>query len=224
MSLTPILRVIVRQLLPAGLLAIVLMTSSTPAQSLGDVARQEQARRKSAPSGKVYTNGDLKGAPAPAASSPSTPGPSSSTPSNAPATPRTAPDADAKSAPRTDAKTDDKGGTGDAKSGDAGDKAKAAPADPAQDEADWRKRQKTIQDSLDRARTFAEALQSRINGLTAEFAAKDDPAQRTLVGTERQKAITELDRVKQEIQQHTQELSDLQEEARRAGVPPGWLR
>ena len=70
----------------------------------------------------------------------------------------------------------------------------------------------------------AVALQSQINGLTADFAARDDPAQRAKVGTDRQKALTELDRVKKEIQQHTKALADLQEEARRAGVPPGWLR
>ena len=44
------------------------------------------------------------------------------------------------------------------------------------------------------------------------------------MATERQKALTELDRAKKEIQQRTKELADLQEEARKAGVPPGWLR
>ena len=68
------------------------------------------------------------------------------------------------------------------------------------------------------------ALQSQINGLTADFAARDDPAQRSKVAADRQRALTELDRVKKEIQQHTKALADLQEEARKAGVPPGWLR
>ena len=88
----------------------------------------------------------------------------------------------------------------------------------------WRQRRQSIQDSLERAQAFAVALQSQINGLTADFAARDDPAQRAKVGADRQKALTELDRVKKEIQQHTKALADLQEEARRAGVPPGWLR
>jgi len=79
-------------------------------------------------------------------------------------------------------------------------------------------------DSIDRAKLFADSLQSRINGLTAEFSAKDDPAQRNTVAADRQKALTELDRVKKEIQQKTKDLADLQEEARKSGVPPGWLR
>ena len=71
---------------------------------------------------------------------------------------------------------------------------------------------------------FAEALQSRINGLTTDFTARDDPAQRAVVANDRQKALAELDRVKNDITQQTKAIADIQEEARRAGVPPGWLR
>jgi nucleotide-binding universal stress UspA family protein len=79
-------------------------------------------------------------------------------------------------------------------------------------------------DALQRAEVFAEALQSRINGLTADFTARDDPAQRSAVGVDRQKALAELDRAKNEIVQQTKAIADIQEEARKAGVPPGWLR
>ena len=189
----------------AAVLAAVL-TSGAPAQSLGDVARQEQARRKGTPStqgsGKVYTNDDLKGAPAPAATAPST-------------APGTTPDTKADASKPGDTKA-----AADAKTADG----KAPKADPKSDEATWRKRRQAIQDAIDRAKTFAEALQSRINGLTTDFAARDDPAQRAAVNNERQKALTELDRVKKEIEQHTKALADLQEEARKSGVPAGWLR
>jgi len=216
MSLAPTVRVVLRNALPALSLAMVCMTASAPAQSLGDVARQEQARRKSTSSGKVYTNDDLRSSPAPATTTPSSSGGTVTGDAKSSAT------ADAKDGTKSDSTPAVDGKGADGKSTDAaGDKAKSK---EAEDEAAWRKRQKTIQESLDRARTFADALQSRINGLTAEFAAKDDPAQRSLVATERQKALTELDRVKKEIQQHTQALDDLREEARKSGVPPGWLR
>jgi hypothetical protein len=71
---------------------------------------------------------------------------------------------------------------------------------------------------------FAEALQSRINGLTADFTSRDDPAQRAVVANDRQKALAELDRVKNDITQQTKAIADIQEEARKGGVPPGWLR
>ena len=194
------------------------LTSGAPAQSLGDVARREEARRKgTGAAGKVYTNGDLRGAPAPASPAPSSP----STPStSAPAVPAPSAPADATKPAGT------KPADGTAKSGDAqGAKPDAAPAPDAKgDAATWRKRRETIETALERSKTFAEALQSRINGLTADFSARDDPAQRNIVATERQKALTELDRVKREIAQNTKALADLQEEARKSGVPAGWLR
>ena len=81
-----------------------------------------------------------------------------------------------------------------------------------------------LETAIERSKAFADALQSQINGLTTDFAARDDPAQRNAVAANRQKALTELDRVKKEITENTKALADLSEEARRAGVPPGWLR
>jgi hypothetical protein len=71
---------------------------------------------------------------------------------------------------------------------------------------------------------FAEALQSRINALSADFAARDDPAQRAQIADDRQKALEELERVKTDIETSRKTVADIEEEARRAGVPPGWLR
>ena len=99
------------------------------------------------------------------------------------------------------------------------------PADgPKKDEAYWRARVAEIRDNLQRAKMFQEALQTRINSLSADFASRDDPAQRGTVASDRQKALAELDRVKKEIKDFEKALSDLDDEARRAGVPPGWLR
>jgi hypothetical protein len=99
------------------------------------------------------------------------------------------------------------------------------PADgPKKDEAYWRGRVTEIRDNLQRARMFQEALQTRINSLSADFTSRDDPAQRSVVAADRQKALAELERVKKEIKDFEKQLSDLEDEARRAGVPPGWLR
>ena len=218
---------ILRRLATQALIVVVtlaaILTSGAPAQSLGDVARQEESRRKTTSSGKVYTNDDLRGAPAAATTTPAPTPPSPATDAAPAALPPPA-DAGAKPAPKPDVKADAKPAPGgDAKAADAEPKAAPAP-DPKGDQAAWRKRRQSIQASLERAEAFAVALQSQINGLTADFAARDDPAQRAKVGSDRQKALTELDRVKKEVQQHTKALADLQEEARRAGVPPGWLR
>jgi hypothetical protein len=191
-----------------------MLTSGAPAQSLGDVARQEESRRKGTgtAAGKTYTNENLKGAPTPAGT-PAQPAPSTAAPGTAPVPP-----ADAAKPAGT------KPGDGTAKASDAPQDGAKPAADPKGDAAAWRKRRQDLETALDRSKTFAEALQSRINGLNTDFTARDDPAQRNVVANDRQKALTELDRVKKEIVANTKALSDLQEEARKAGVPPGWLR
>jgi hypothetical protein len=180
-------------------LALVVAASAVEAQSLADIARQEEARRKNGPTGgKVYTNDNVRNdRPAPPA--PSAAAPSPGTPSTTPADPK------------------------------AGEAAKAAPAPEAaatekKDEAYWRARIQTERDALSRAQMFAEALQSRINGLSADFTARDDPAQRSAIAKDREKALGELERVRKEIQDHTKALATVQEDGRKAGAPAGWLR
>jgi hypothetical protein len=69
-----------------------------------------------------------------------------------------------------------------------------------------------------------EAVQSRINALWADFTARDDPAQRAVIASDRQKALAELERMKQDQESFDKQIADLQEEARRANIPPGWIR
>jgi hypothetical protein len=109
--------------------------------------------------------------------------------------------------------------------------ADAPAAAPAPEEAqapatenEWRTRIAAARDNLARSQTFLDALQSRINALATDFAARDDPAQRAEISSNRQKAVAELDRVKQEIQQYEKAITGIQDEARKAGVPAGWVR
>ena len=104
-----------------------------------------------------------------------------------------------------------------------GDPQSAGAATPKTEE-EWGKRVASEREALSRAQIFSEALQSRINALTTDFVNRDDPAQRTAIGAERQKALSELDRVKQEISDRQKAIVAIQEEARRAGVPAGWVR
>jgi hypothetical protein len=185
------------------------------AQSLGDVAKKEEERRKqAAASGKVYTNKDL--APVP---------PSSAAP--APAGPVSA-DASAKDGDKpSTSQTDGKKGDADAKSAanSADSKAADGKGDKSKkDQAYWAERMKAARDAVDRDATLADAMQSRLNALATDFANRDDPAQRTAIERERQKASAELDRLKKQIVADRKAVSDLEDEARRAGVPPGWLR
>jgi hypothetical protein len=171
------------------------LTLHVSAQSLADVARKEEERRKTltAPA-KVYTNKDLNAVPA--GSSP-------------PAPAAKPPDDSAKAA------------DGDAKA----DPAKL-PADKgtAKDQGYWAGRLKALQDTLSRDQNYADAMQTRINALTTDFVNRDDPAQRAVIERNRQKSIAELAQLNKSVADTKKAIADFLEEARRAGVPPGWLR
>ena len=171
------------------------------AQSLADLSKQEEQRRKNIKEpAKVYTNKDLGNVPP-------------ALPAEPPAGMKGEPAKDA-----DNAKAKDKEKDGD-KDKDAG-----KPAEGVKDQAYWSGKAKDLQAQLDRDQSYSEALQSRINALSTDFANRSDPAQRAVVERDRVKALAELDRLKQAIQNDKKAISDLQEDARRAGVPPGWLR
>jgi hypothetical protein len=165
------------------------------AQSLADLAKKEEERRKAiAAPAKVYTNKDLMAPP-----------PMSTPPPPAPGAP-----AAAAPAAGTDAAKD--------KEKEAKDK------EPAKDQAYWSGRMKNLTAEIARNETYAEALQTRINSLLTDFTNRDDPAQRAVIERDRQRALAELNRLNQAIVDGKKAVADLEEEARRAGVPPGWLR
>src|SRR3954463_14813917 len=99
------------------------------------------------------------------------------------------------------------------------------PADTAaKDEAYWSGRLKALNAKLEHDTTFADALQTKINSLSTDFVNRDDPAQRATLGRERQKSMAQLAALQKDIAAGNKAIADLHEEARRAGVPAGWLR
>jgi len=163
-------------------------------QSLAEAAREAEAKRKTVKSPGKVYTND---------SLRSEPQPSRSTPP--PAAPAGA-------------------ATPPSQSGVAPGDEKAKTEEAGKDEAYWRQRVKAEREALQRAETFAAALQSQINGLYAEFTACQAPPQCNQIAANRQKSLAELDRVKKEVETHTKNVADIQEEARRAGVPAGWVR
>lgn len=165
--------------------------------SLADLAKKEEERRKTAPAAaKVYTNKDLGSVPAPSSAQP-----------------------DASAKPGDADKAGDK-----AKNAKDAKDAKEAPKEPAKDQAYWSERMKALQGKLDQDMNFQDAMQTRINALATDFVNRDDPAQKALIERDRQRALAELERLKIQIVADRKAVADFQEEARRAGVPPGWLR
>lgn len=183
--------------LAASLVVLGAFATAAVAQtpSLADLAKKEQERRKATGSAtKVITNKDL-------------PKPSALAPGAAGTPPSATPAADAKAA--------------DAKAADA---KKADEDKETKDEAYWRARIGSAREELRRLEMFQEALQSRINALSSDFVNRDDPYQRAKISEDRQKALSELDRVKTDVEKGNKAIADIEEEGRQAGIPPGWLR
>src|ERR1700730_18334653 len=152
------------------------------AQSLADVARQEEARRKEIRQpARVYTNKDLVSVP-------------STSPRTASATAPAAPDAAAENAAKDAKDTKDPG--------------------LVKDQAYWSNRLKTLTAQLDSDQMLADAQRNRVNTLTAA----------AITGPDMQKALDDLDRLMQAVERDRKAVADFPEEARRASVPPGWLR
>jgi hypothetical protein len=91
-------------------------------------------------------------------------------------------------------------------------------------EEQWRDRINNLRQERDRAQLLAEALQSRVDGLWADFTARDNPVERSVIEQNRLAAVDELENTIAAVEDLDQELADIQDEARRANVPPGWLR
>ena len=70
---------------------------------------------------------------------------------------------------------------------------------------------------------FADAIQTRINILSADLV-NNDLGQRPAIEQDRNRALAELARLQKSIVDDRKAIADFEEEARRAGVPPGWLR
>ena len=191
-----------------GLVAGALLTVTVPvcAQTLGDIAKKEQERRKAAPAAaRTYTNDDLKKVvPFPGEAKPTDP--------------------DAKIDPKTGKPVEPTKVEDPAKPGDGAKADGAKTPEPAKDEKHWRGRITAVREEIARNESFRDALQTQINSLTADFVGRDDPAQRAVIADNRQKKIAELGRVTSELEKANKLIGEIEEEARRAGVPPGWLR
>jgi hypothetical protein len=179
-------------------LTLVFLAGAIPlrAQSLAELAKKEAERRKAA-------GADAKSTPKVLTNDDLKPAPPPS-----PGTIATAPPPEASK---------------DADKAAAGKDAAKKPEEEKGEEY-WRGRMSQAREDLRRNEMFRDALQTRINSLTNDFSARDDPYQRAQLSDDRQKAIAEMARVTQEVDGLKKQIADIEEEARQAGVPPGWLR
>ncbi len=183
---------------PAIVLTLVTWLTSPPT-NLGEIAQREALRRSLTPkSTGSYSNDNLRPDPFPL--------PVVADPAQA---------GEAAAAAAADPVTGAPPATSEA----------AATAKPAQlDEKAWRARIAEARTALARDQVLVEAMQSRINALQADVINRDDPAQQAALRQALATALAELERLRGQVVLDQKAIADIQAEARRAGVPPGWVR
>lgn len=176
-------------------------------QSLADIARKEEARRKAVTTpARVITNKDVRPVTPPAPASPEQAAAGLPGAQQAPAVPTAIPGTDALK--------------------EAAQPPITPPSPPAEirDEAYWRTLVTEARAKLERSGGILSVFVQQNEALAVRFAALGDLAQRAQVVAEMEKMQAEIDRVQKESAAQTQHIAAIEEQARRAGVPPGWIR
>jgi hypothetical protein len=89
----------------------------------------------------------------------------------------------------------------------------------------WRGRKQQADQQLKDAQEKVEQIQSEINQLqTAFYAESDGVGQRPVIKQEWDERLKALEQAKQDLQAAQAESSGLEDEARKAGALPGWVR
>jgi chromosome segregation ATPase len=94
----------------------------------------------------------------------------------------------------------------------------------ARDASYWLARMRELRTKRDRYTLLAAALQDRVDGLTRDFDSTPDRRLRSTIDSELQRVRTERNLVAADVASVDKQIFDLEEEARRSNVPPGWLR
>ena len=183
----------------ASVVGIAMLSLAVPAtaQSLADIAKKETDRRKTVKHpAKVYTNDDVANVK--------------------PIMPMMAQGDTSPLSP-----TPDQPASGD--SAHANGAAPGSGAAKAGDEAGWRARMQQARDAVQRTQLQLDGMRTRAAQLTAVSAAASDD-QRADFQKRQQDALQEYDRLRADLQKNQKALADLESEAQKANVPPGWLR
>lgn len=172
--------------------------SQPPAPTLAEVAKAEEERRKAVKKpAKVYTNANLA-----------------------------APDVVTSAPPSTAATTPEAGNATPSNTSPTIPAGQAPPPDPGamKDQAYWSGRMSAARADLSRTQLFADSLQTRINSLRTDFVNRDNPVEKAKIEQDLNTALAELEKIRKELEAKAKAITAIEDEARRANVPSGWLR
>jgi hypothetical protein len=97
-------------------------------------------------------------------------------------------------------------------------------AEPPKDEKFWRDRIVKARQALTKDEAAIITAQGKANSLTNQVINIDDPAKQMTLRQQLLTALAEVERLKAQIEADRQAIAAIQVEARKAGIPPGWIR
>jgi len=178
-----------------GLVLTCAAASSAWSQSLGDIAKKEEERRKAiVAAAKVYTNNDLHPVPVSTPDQPVQPADVGAAGAEKPAD----------AVPKADAK--------------------AAEPSIDQGEDVWRKQMNDARELRARSDTYLEALRTRLEALTNQFYAQSDPAVQSAIGAQRNRVAEDMERLRKDMADQDAAIAKIEADAQKANIPPGWIR
>lgn len=107
---------------------------------------------------------------------------------------------------------------------DERDPAAGADAEVLRGEKYWKDLIDGARAAQDRTKVLIDAVESRLRALATDIASRDDPAERGRLERDRQQTLKVLAALTAELEEQRGAGAALEERARQAKVPPGWIR
>ncbi len=97
-------------------------------------------------------------------------------------------------------------------------------ADETKQPSYWKDQQTELEERIARLKGEMEAGQSELNKLWSDFYIRNIPAEQQAIREQISNLTAQIEQKKVFVSEAESQLEDLLERARKAGVPPGWLR
>ena len=88
----------------------------------------------------------------------------------------------------------------------------------------WKKQQNELETRIAQLKEGINGEQNELNKLWSDFYVKNIPVEQAAIKVQISRLVNQIEQKKLFLSQSETQLEDLYEKARKAGVPPGWLR
>lgn len=103
-------------------------------------------------------------------------------------------------------------------------KKEESPQSKNEEEKIFRESKASLEESLKKAKELVSLLEMKINGLWQEFNSLDDMTSRDKIQQEMNETQLKLKKAQEDEAKAKEELEKFLEQAKKKGIPPGWLR